>query len=1398
MADEKTLKRINEILLQGIYDTGIDADPSANNSLTGYPTEHGDLIRELENNGTLDELQDLVGGEEKLGNLIQEIAFKQEEVSPRYLESTPPLDEYGEEFGAKGAYGITTEELLQTEIQDVIKQNLGIDTPTNVVGDANVYYHSRIENLSDASDTHFGTYNAALDRASLQYGKENIKNFYTRALRDAYDELVNELDGLEYVIEDGEYTLPEKQIQFGFEHFNEAVPPKSQDIQFLIELDGYQGINLYVLDDGYPVEIERFDAGGLLYDAEEGSIETFRNTDAEYVFGRKEDFALQSEYVSRMQEGVPLDVYRGDFDVDSKYNLYEMKVKPDAKVFDISGKEIEIVNTFRKQGETTYNTKSTVVSSEFLQYELFAENAPGLGKVSEIKIDGVSYKPKSEVFQSKEEIIQVLSGDADVIIYTNEIEDAGSSSLYVRNADAVDVSLVDEERLAVFNEDVNTKYYQTSPLDEDLLRKLSQGKITQEQYDKYKQPYTDTPTNVVDDVPALLETRMKLDTSIGPYPALNGWEDDVIQPNKIYAPNKMETTKIGVMNSTFKSGEEVIEAINKGIATDEDITRFFIYVSTQSPYSIYAGTPMSNADAIADIVKIGIFSETPISELLPFNTQDPWMNTNFKETLSNNYNLRNVDFKIYADMITERGQFTNLKERMRKNILDAHKKIYTKNPNDYFILWRGGELSRFYPWQSMSKSGSEAGMIQYMMQEKNLNKGGELSSYVINKNNMIDLDALGLSYGTEREVIVLTEAANKPGAKMSVELDTIRQLDEYKDSWQLRREIPEFKNTFPKDGFTLNNNTKRLNELGQTTQNFFNELISGMNPDLKPNKPYEQIIELNNKQLQNAQDTYNKYIAQGGDFNPHYFTSIPTVYETQIVKAQALINMLDNNQGVTPFSKTINILDIGGTEGAWANTVAEIGSDKVYVEILEPNFEGNKLYESMQTPNNTKFRNEAFSYIIEDQGKFFNEQKMIQFAEFSAGGIKDPKTGVRNPDIQIESGKYDVVHEAMTFQFLDKNRKAQIDFIADNLLTDDGVLLIEEKFTNNDVVYQNNENMKDEFKRNYYTEEQINSKAQNIVGPMGDKQVSVQEIENILGNRFKYVNQYWDSGNFKGYIASNNPLSETFVDEIHALDTSLTNHRFSTAPTQEELKYAVQKDMRNRGIDIELAKDVAKRFVESNTQFIQSASDALGEVYKVGKAVAPAVGSLALRGLAKAAPVLAPGDVLVEGALAKTAPYVDDFAKRLGFASLPLASIINTYIAADIAAAGAEVVSAAMYAYDETQRNAPQQSSKFQESLTKFLLPKAYEDEAVQKLQIPQDLESFYRTPAGQQFLEDNDFGSLFKKQIDQEKLTKYAPGWQLSKAIFSLFGSMGREQANISEKTRGNMGQALLTGIGK
>ena len=61
--------------------------------------------------------------------------------------------------------------------------------------------------------------------------------------------------------------------------------------------------------------------------------------------------------------------------------------------------------------------------------------------------------------------------------------------------------------------------------------------------------------------------------------------------------------------------------------------------------------------------------------------------------------------------------------------------------------------------------------------------------------------------------------------------------------------------------------------------------------------------------MQIAIDIYNKYVLNGGEFNQHIFTSIPTFYETQIVKAQALENMLRNFIETT--APDIRVLDIG-------------------------------------------------------------------------------------------------------------------------------------------------------------------------------------------------------------------------------------------------------------------------------------------------------------------------------------------------------------------------------------------------------------------------------------------------------------------------------------------------------
>ena len=253
---------------------------------------------------------------------------------------------------------------------------------------------------------------------------------------------------------------------------------------------------------------------------------------------------------------------------------------------------------------------------------------------------------------------------------------------------------------------------------------------------------TDTPTNVVDDGPALLETRIenkaKTDRTTRLIPE---WKSDVVKPNKIFAPNKMETNKTNISQGyKFRSGEEVLNAIKAGTATDEDITRFFIYLASKSPHKVYAYKPMSNADAVADIAKIGIFSERPLDELLPLTNKDPELTAKYNLVLDNDYVLRDLDRKIILDLINEQGQFNNLKERMRNTLIDAHNKIYAPNPNDYFFLWRGGGLSRFNTWQSFSKSMQSASGVMYQLKSTGIVPlEGGVNTYVINKNNMIDI-----------------------------------------------------------------------------------------------------------------------------------------------------------------------------------------------------------------------------------------------------------------------------------------------------------------------------------------------------------------------------------------------------------------------------------------------------------------------------------------------------------------------------------------------------------------------------------------------------------------------------------------------------------------------------------
>ena len=853
-------------------------------------------------------------------------------------------------------------------------------------------------------------------------------------------------------------------------------------------------------------------------------------------------------------------------------------------------------------------------------------------------------------------------------------------------------------------------------------------------------------TNQFTDNLPFLETRM----DVAKQDSMQ-WADDVIKPNKVFNPDaltRLESTEPGDMQRNIWTrtrdfdAKEMYRRILNGRASDEDITKFFIYLASHSPQSAYANNPFNRKHAIADIVKIGIFSDIPLTDVIPMGVYR--QEAIFLDELQKmNSEIGDEINKVLVELVTEQGQFYDLRERMRKVILDAHKKIYANNPNDYFILWRGGDLNRFHPWQSFSKSNLSATGVMYQMVQAGFGGGRKVDSYVIHKNNMIDLDALGLSFMNEKEVIVLTEEAKSP-LSLRQKIETPSDIGRIKDWWLTARTETS---AFPKDGMKITNISQPLTDAGQSTQQFFNTVIEGGDPRFMPKTAYNQLIDLNNSQIYKFQDDYNKFIAEGGNFNQHIFTSIPTFYETQVVKMAALSYLINNNPDFGHAGPTTTILDIGGTEGAWAKALAK-NNPSVNISVIDPSRQAKQVFEGGDFVSNAGFIHSAFSHRPEDIDKFFIEQgqQPIRF------------TGLQNL-------KYDVVHESMAFQFMDNDRAGQIKFIKENLLNDNGILIIEEKFLDdNKAIYDANETKKDFFKRQYYTEEQLNNKKLNVLLNMEGKQVSVQEIQRILGENFANVAQYWDAGNFKGFIASDSPVIESFKTGMQELDVSLTNHQYSTSPTNAELKASINKITYNHGTDKKLAGQIAEETVAKNPKFFNSIGRAMARLGIAGGA--------ALSTVSRVSPYLAPGDLAIERAIEKAVPYLDDAAARLGFGRISFGLLLPTYIAYEIGVAAADTVQAAMYAYDASQQKAPQQPGKFQTTLTKILLPKAYEEEAIKKSQIPGDLQAFYNTPTGQKVVEELDFGSQFMRELDKETISKYSPGWGLTKGLLTLLST--------------------------
>ncbi len=296
---------------------------------------------------------------------------------------------------------------------------------------------------------------------------------------------------------------------------------------------------------------------------------------------------------------------------------------------------------------------------------------------------------------------------------------------------------------------------------------------------------------------------------------------------------------------------------------------------------------------------------------------------------------------------------------------------------------------------------------------------------------------------------------------------------------------------------------------GEETRDFFSDVTKGTKGRGTTGKEYEPVLPLGEaEEFAAERDKFT------GNFDVHIETSIPGYGEIQPMVGHAIVET---------FPEGGRMLDIGGSEGGLAKGVAEHG---IAAEVLDPNPDMEATFnEKPQVPGAT-YRLEAFGTNPAEDGKVAFED--VRFAK-------------------LEEGAYNIVHESMVFQFIDNGRDAQVERVA-GLLTPEGMAIFQEKYLateENIAAWDAAEAQKDEFKEQYFSKAEISRKREEVLIGMHRFMVTPESFEATLRANFEFVAQYWDSGNFKGYVATNNP--DTMSRFLSGLPS--TNSEFSTVAT---------------------------------------------------------------------------------------------------------------------------------------------------------------------------------------------------------------------------------------------------------
>lgn len=319
---------------------------------------------------------------------------------------------------------------------------------------------------------------------------------------------------------------------------------------------------------------------------------------------------------------------------------------------------------------------------------------------------------------------------------------------------------------------------------------------------------------------------------------------------------------------------------------------------------------------------------------------------------------------------------------------------------------------------------------------------------------------------------------------------------------------------------------------GRNFTDFFAKVSSGVLGKPKPGVTYKPVIPNTDER---TADFTDEYVGHRGHFDDHIKFSIPGFGELQRLVGAALARI---------YGPEHTLLDIGASEGAFMKAVTRLsGMQSVAVD---PN---PKMVEHFnKTPvKGAEYRSEAFGTADQVGELAWTEDDGTEIRYFDPAGQR-----------------YDVIHEAMVFQFISNDRTTQIARVKE-LMVDDGVAIFEEKVLVPGEAWKQNEAQKNAHKLQYFDKEALDKKAVEVLEGMNKNMVPPAQLEEILSENFNHVVQFWDSGNFKGYIASDSKEKlQRLLDEIGSTASEYatvdTPRRVSAAPTASDLYSGYEPD----------------------------------------------------------------------------------------------------------------------------------------------------------------------------------------------------------------------------------------------